>query len=415
MVLEHLSAQLTDYAISVPILLVLDPFLGGVSGVTRSAGFWSFYACLAGVEQLVARTLPQRIERHAKGVTTKLLALLFPHAARKSTSESVVEPSSWSLLAVTKLNVLLAGSAAGMLSSSQPAQPAQPAQLLRHVFVCSLAARLILPFVFSARTVVDQELRAAKIRCTGAGGNSGFGWLILTVQGLMLALLYLAMCRECGLGGGGFLLSGFGLGGVLVALSLQEAGRECVAAFTLLFSRTFRVGDIIHCPAAGCSGVVLAVNFRHTMLRDLATRDVVHVPNVMLVNKTLRNQDADEVADRKLDMHWLLSLDCTAAQLRAAARCAREALAALTWEGGEPAAGRSKRDPVTSINRATIAAITPQGAKLAVFAFVHCSGVAFQAECISRVNIHVHGALADAGIKLATPVAVLASSPPQRA
>jgi small-conductance mechanosensitive channel len=398
--LAHLSAQPTAYAISVPVLLVLDSFLGGASGVTRSAVFWSFYGCLAGVEQLVARTLPQRIERRAKGVTTKLLVLLFPHAARKSTSGSVVEPSSWSLLAVTKLNVLLAGSAAGMLSS---AQPAQPAPLLRRIFVCSLAARLILPFVFSARIVVDQELRAAKIRCTGAGGNSGFGWLILAVQGLMLALLYLIMCRECGLSGG-FLLSGFGLGGVLVALSLQEAGKECVAAFTLLFSRTFRVGDIIHCPAAGCSGMVLAVNFRHTMLRDLATRDVVHVPNVMLMNKTLRNQDADEVVDRKLDMHWLLSLDCTAAQLRTAARCAREALAALTWEGGEPAAGRSKRDPVTSINRATITAITPHGANLAVFAFVHCSGVAFQAECISRVNIHVHGALADAGIKLATPV-----------
>lgn len=83
-----------------------------------------------------------------------------------------------------------------------------------------------------------------------------------------------------------FLLSGLGIGAIIISFSLQSVWKDLFAFFSISSDKMFRVGDYIETPEL--SGTVKDISFRTTKLRAVNGYEVV-VANRSLVDQVIKN------------------------------------------------------------------------------------------------------------------------------
>ena len=84
------------------------------------------------------------------------------------------------------------------------------------------------------------------------------------------------------------LLSGLGIGSVVLGLASQESLKNFFGSFALVFGSAFEVGDFIECVNKGVSGTVEDITMRHTIIRTINNRRVI-IPNSEMNNYTIEN------------------------------------------------------------------------------------------------------------------------------
>ncbi len=89
----------------------------------------------------------------------------------------------------------------------------------------------------------------------------------------------------------GPLIGALGIGGVLVALSLQPVLGNLVGSVMLQAQRPIRTGDQIQ--TNGHSGTVIDINGRAVALKSF-NGEIVHLPNLKVLDEPLVNQTKDE-------------------------------------------------------------------------------------------------------------------------
>jgi small conductance mechanosensitive channel len=84
----------------------------------------------------------------------------------------------------------------------------------------------------------------------------------------------------------GWILTSFGVVGLVIGLSLQDILKNFFAGVWVLVERPFRIGDTIE--VGGDTGVVEEIAFRTTMLKTPDAREVI-VPNAIFMTSAVTN------------------------------------------------------------------------------------------------------------------------------
>ncbi len=83
-------------------------------------------------------------------------------------------------------------------------------------------------------------------------------------------------------------LSGLGIGSVVLGLAAQESLKNFFGSITIVFGNPFEVGDFIECPSEGISGTVEDITMRHTVIRTIYNRSVI-IPNSLMNSLVVEN------------------------------------------------------------------------------------------------------------------------------
>lgn len=84
------------------------------------------------------------------------------------------------------------------------------------------------------------------------------------------------------------LLSGVGIGSVVLGLAAQESLRNFFGSVSLVVGNAYEVGDFIECIDKGVSGTVEDITMRHTIIRTIHNRRVI-IPNSEMNKYTIEN------------------------------------------------------------------------------------------------------------------------------
>ena len=95
------------------------------------------------------------------------------------------------------------------------------------------------------------------------------------------------------------LLSGLGIGSVVLGLAAQESLKDFFGSFALVIGDAFEVGDFIECTSLGVSGTVEDITMRHTIIRTINNRRII-IPNGQLNSYTIENFNYSDNEDMKL-------------------------------------------------------------------------------------------------------------------
>lgn len=173
------------------------------------------------------------------------------------------------------------------------------------VFVAGAwAAVAAIPLTTARRTFADHLLQALLLIVVSwvAARVAGqfVGWLTLSragvagsasifvniVRGIILAVGFLVLLQTLGVSVTP-LLTALGVGGLAVALALQDTLSNLFAGVHILASRKVQPGDFIQL-SSGQEGYVVDINWRNTVLRQL-NNNLVVVPNAELASAILTN------------------------------------------------------------------------------------------------------------------------------
>ena len=147
-----------------------------------------------------------------------------------------------------------------------------------------LVSLLVLSVTIAVAAVVADSVRLYALRTQGAIGSSsifvGLARLTIYVIGLLILLQTLGVSITP-------LLTALGVGGLAVALALQDTLSNLFAGIHVIASRKVRLGDYIKIES-GEEGYVVDINWRNTSIRSLPG-DVVVVPNAKLAGANLTN------------------------------------------------------------------------------------------------------------------------------
>ncbi|HUF92953.1 MAG TPA: mechanosensitive ion channel family protein [Candidatus Limnocylindria bacterium] len=150
-----------------------------------------------------------------------------------------------------------------------------------------LEAAVILSVTITAAGVLASLVAAAGERRALAGAVTGLAQttvrlVILLVGGLvLLGSLGIAVTP---------ILTALGVGGLAVALALQDTLSNLFAGMHLLADKPIRVGDYVKISAESAEGYVVDVGWRSTRLR-LLSNNVVIVPNSKVAQSVITNYD----------------------------------------------------------------------------------------------------------------------------
>lgn len=95
------------------------------------------------------------------------------------------------------------------------------------------------------------------------------------------------------------LLSGLGIGSVVLGLAAQESLKNFFGSFALVIGDAFEVGDFIECTSLGVSGTVEDITMRHTIIRTINNRRII-IPNGQLNSYTIENFNYSDNENMKL-------------------------------------------------------------------------------------------------------------------
>src|SRR5438552_3361771 len=153
-----------------------------------------------------------------------------------------------------------------------------------------LEAAIILSVTITVAGVLDSLVAAASERRALAVGVTGLfrtsvRLVVLVVGGLvLLSSLGIAVTP---------ILTALGVGGLAVALALQDTLSNLFAGIHLLADKPIRVGDYVRLSAENVEGHVVDVGWRSTRLRMLQN-NVVVVPNKRVAESIITNYDLGE-------------------------------------------------------------------------------------------------------------------------
>lgn len=85
------------------------------------------------------------------------------------------------------------------------------------------------------------------------------------------------------------ILTALGIGGMAVAIALQDTLTNFFAGLQLIIMKPIKVGDFVRL-SSGEEGVVIDINFRHTSIQDVNLGMII-VPNQSVASATLMNYD----------------------------------------------------------------------------------------------------------------------------
>ncbi len=95
------------------------------------------------------------------------------------------------------------------------------------------------------------------------------------------------------------LLSGLGIGSVVLGLAAQESLKNFFGSFAIVVGNAYEVGDFIECVDKGVSGTVEDITMRHTVIRTINNRRVL-IPNSEMNTYTIENFNYGENENVKL-------------------------------------------------------------------------------------------------------------------
>ena len=84
------------------------------------------------------------------------------------------------------------------------------------------------------------------------------------------------------------LLSGLGIGSVVLGLAAQESLKNFFGSIAIVLGNAYDVGDFIECVDKGVSGTVEDISMRHTVIRTINNRRVL-IPNSEMNTYTIEN------------------------------------------------------------------------------------------------------------------------------
>lgn len=181
------------------------------------------------------------------------------------------------------------------------------------------ASDAIVVFVIASLSLVAASLAVRSITAYGerqgmplavAGLTRTMTRLAVLATGLLVLLAYLKISITP-------MLTALGIGGLAVALALQDTLANFFAGLHLLIERPIFVGDFIRLES-GQEGVVTDIGWRTTRIRTLSDNMVV-VPNTKITSGTLLNYSLPQ-ASGVLDLPILVAHEADAERVAAIAR-----------------------------------------------------------------------------------------------
>ncbi|MFH8974740.1 mechanosensitive ion channel family protein [Streptomyces sp. NPDC017890] len=147
-----------------------------------------------------------------------------------------------------------------------------------------LTMLLIFVVTVSAARVVAGLVRTVTLSRSGVAGSATIFVNITRI--LVLSIGFLVMLQSVGISIAP-LLTALGVGGLAVALALQDTLANLFAGVHILASKTVQPGDYIQL-SSGEDGYVEDINWRQTTVRDLSNNLVV-IPNGQLAKSNMTN------------------------------------------------------------------------------------------------------------------------------
>ncbi|MGH2722511.1 MAG: mechanosensitive ion channel family protein [Actinomycetota bacterium] len=152
----------------------------------------------------------------------------------------------------------------------------------------AVSGKAILSFVIAAATLSASRLVGGLVRAHadrgGAVGTSSILGNVARLTTLLLGALVLLQSLGVSIAP---LLTALGVGGLAVALALQETLANLFAGLQILASKKVVPGDFVQLDS-GEDGYVVDINWRNTALRSLRN-NVVLVPNARIASASLTN------------------------------------------------------------------------------------------------------------------------------
>ncbi|MFI7382366.1 mechanosensitive ion channel family protein [Streptomyces sp. NPDC049813] len=153
-----------------------------------------------------------------------------------------------------------------------------------HTVNMALTAFVILAATLTAARVITGLVRAvAQSRAAVAGSATIF---VNITRVVVLAMGFLVVLQTLGISIAP-LLTALGVGGLAVALALQDTLANLFAGVHILASKTVQPGDYIRL-SSGEEGYVVDINWRNTVVRQLSNNLVI-IPNTQLSGTNMTN------------------------------------------------------------------------------------------------------------------------------
>jgi small-conductance mechanosensitive channel len=153
----------------------------------------------------------------------------------------------------------------------------------------SLTALVILIATFSAARVVAGLVQSVAASRTGVAGSASIFVNITRIVVLTLGVLIALQSMGVSIAP---LLTALGVGGLAVALALQDTLANLFAGVHILASKTVQPGDYIRL-SSGEEGYVVDINWRNTVVRNLSNNLVI-IPNGRLARTNMTNYTQPE-------------------------------------------------------------------------------------------------------------------------
>ncbi|GAA1593215.1 MULTISPECIES: mechanosensitive ion channel family protein [Streptomyces] len=148
----------------------------------------------------------------------------------------------------------------------------------------SLTALLVLIATLSAARVIAGLVQSVASSRTGVAGSASIfvniTRVVVLVMGFLVALQTMGVSIAP-------LLTALGVGGLAVALALQDTLANLFAGVHILASKTVQPGDYIRL-SSGEEGYVVDINWRNTVVRNLSNNLVI-IPNQRLARTNMTN------------------------------------------------------------------------------------------------------------------------------
>ncbi|NBM19417.1 mechanosensitive ion channel family protein [Streptomyces sp. GC420] len=153
----------------------------------------------------------------------------------------------------------------------------------------ALTALLVLAGTLTAARVITGLVRSLAQSRSGVAGSATIFVNITRV--VVLAMGFLVVLQTLGISIAP-LLTALGVGGLAVALALQDTLANLFAGVHILASKTVQPGDYIRL-SSGEEGYVVDINWRNTVVRNLSNNLVI-IPNAQLAGTNMTNYSRPE-------------------------------------------------------------------------------------------------------------------------
>jgi small-conductance mechanosensitive channel len=182
------------------------------------------------------------------------------------------------------------------------------------------------------------------------------------------------------------LIAGLGIGGIIIALALQNVVADMLGALSIVMGKPFVVGDFIE--AQGMMGTVEGVGLRATRMRTLSGDELIF-PNKKLLEGTIRNHT--RMSERRVDFRLAVAYETPPEKLEHIPTIAREAV---------------ERHPLVRFERAHFRSFREWSLEFDVIYVIASSDFTVYADIQQQINLELIRRFGEEGIVFAKPALV---------